>query len=193
MEENFSPQDSIELIQSMITKTKANLGENRIYFLLWGWVTFTAIVSQFILKVVLRNGHHYLVWLIVIPTCIVSIMYSVRDSRRGRTVRTYVGESMGSLWTGVGISFFVLSVIISNHPQGWMDAWPLFILFYGLGTFVSGRILQFRPLVIGGIFNWVLAIVSIFVAFDYQLLLAAAAILTSYIIPGHLLGKYGRN
>jgi hypothetical protein len=42
--------------------------------------------------------------------------------------------------------------------------------------------------VIGGIFNWILAIASIFVHFDYQLLLAAAAILTSYIIPGHLLG-----
>jgi hypothetical protein len=192
MEENFSPQDSLELIRSMISKTRANMGENKVYFLLWGWVTFAAIVSQFILKVVLRNERHYLVWLVVIPTVIINIIYATR--RRNRpAVRTYVSESMGYLWTGVGISFFVLSVIISSRPAGWMDAWPLFILFYGLGTFVSGKILQFKPLIMGGIFNWMLALASIFVAFDYQLLLAAAAILTSYIIPGHLLGSYKRN
>ena len=68
-----------------------------------------------------------------------------------------------------------------------MNAYPFFILFYGLGTFVSGRVLKFRPLVIGGIFNWALAIISVYVHFDYQLLIAAAAILTSYIIPGYLL------
>jgi len=192
MEENFSPQDSLALIQSMIGKTKANLGENRVYFLLWGWVTFAAIVSQFILKVVLHYERHYQVWLVVIPTVIVNIIYAARHGRKAPAVRTYIGESMGHLWTGIGISFFVLSMIISNHPGGWSDAWPLFILFYGLGTFVSGRILQFSPLVIGGIFNWLLSLAAIFVGFDYQLLLAAAAILTSYIIPGHLLGVYKR-
>lgn len=78
-------------------------------------------------------------------------------------------------------------MIISNSPGGWANGYPFFILFYGLGTFISGKLLQFTPLVIGGIFNWVLAIACVFVPFDYQLLLAAAAILTSYIIPGYLI------
>ena len=195
MEDNFSPQDSLQLIHSMISKTKANLRENRIYFLLWGWVSFIAIISQFILKVMLRYERHYLVWLVTIPTVIFTIIYS-RRTHNGQAVKTYIGESMSNLWTGIGISFFILSLIISSSNGGWNNAWPFFILFYGLGTFVSGRILQFSPLVIGGIFNWALAIASIYVAYDYQLLLAATAILTSYIIPGYLLGtnknNYGR-
>ncbi len=195
MEDNFSPQDSLQLIHSMISKTKANLRENRIYFLLWGWVSFIAIISQFILKVVLHYEHHYLVWLATIPAVIITIVYSMR-TQKSHAVKTYVGESMSNLWTGIGISFFILSLIISSSKGGWNNAWPFFILFYGLGTFISGRILQFSPLVIGGIFNWALAIASIYVDFDYQLLLAAAAILTSYIIPGYLLGtnknNYGR-
>lgn len=189
MENNFSPQQSLELIQSMINKTKSNLHENRFYFLLWGWTTFAAIICQFILKVVLAYERHYLVWLVCIPAAIVTVIHSSKRHRRP-SVKTWVGESMSNLWTGVGISFFILSLIITNSQGGWLHAWPLFILFYGLGTFVSGRILQFNPLVAGGIFNWVLAIVSIFVHFDYQLLLAAGAILTSYIIPGYLLGNY---
>lgn len=188
MEENFSPQESLQLIQSMINKTRANLSENKIYFLLWGWVTFAAILSQFILKVVFSYEHHYLVWLITFPAVIVTIIYTAKRGSR-RSIKTYVGESMSYLWTGIGISFFILSFIISNSKEGWLNAWPFFILFYGMGTFISGSILKFNPLVIGGIFNWILCIASVFVPFDYQLLLAAAAILTSYIIPGHLLGK----
>ena len=186
MEENFSPQQSLQLIQSMIGKTKARLSANSIYFLLWGWVTFTAIVGQFLLKVVFQYKHHYLIWLLTIPTAIISVVYTGRTYKK-RSVKTYVGESMGYVWTGIGISFFVLSVIITHSDGGWAGAWPFFILFYGLGTFISGKILEFIPLVVGGIVNWVLAISCLYVDFDYQLLLAAAAILISYIIPGHML------
>lgn len=188
MEDNFSPEHSLRLIQSMIDKTKCDLSENRVYFLLWGWLSFSAILGQFVLKVLVGYERHYLVWLITIPAVFITIWYSYRQERRV-SHRTYVGDSMSHLWTGIGVSFFILSFIVSNLRGGWLHAWPLFILFYGLGTFVSGRMLQFRPLVIGGIFNWGLAMVAVYVAFDYQLLLAALAILTSYIIPGHLLSS----
>jgi hypothetical protein len=187
MEENFTPQQSLMLIQTMIDKTKGNLSRNRFYFLLWGWYTFIAIITQFILKVVLHYERHYLVWLGVIPAVIGTVIYTFKQNKR-RTVRTYVGESMASLWTGVGVSFFVLSFIISSSKEGWMFSYPFFILLYGLGTFISGRILKFTPLVVGGVINWVLACLAGYVHYDYQMLLAAIAILTSYIIPGHLLG-----
>ena len=186
MEENFSPQQSLALIQSMITKTKNNLSDNRFYFLLWGWLSFIAIIGQFFLKVILHYDKHYLVWLVTIPAAIITMVRASRQSNRA-VVKTYVADSMNFLWMGIGISFFVLSFIVSNMRGGWNNAWPLYILFYGLGTFVSGKILQFRPFIIGGIFNWVLAVVAIYIPFDYQLLLAATAILTSYIIPGYLL------
>ncbi|MES2881510.1 MAG: hypothetical protein V4676_05130 [Bacteroidota bacterium] len=186
MEENFSPQQSLALIQSMITKTRSSLSENRIYFLLWGWVTFLCITFQFLLKVWLQYPRHYLVWLLTIPTAIITIVYSARQEKKLR-VKTYLGQSMGYLWTGIGISFSILSIIVSNLPGGWLNGWPFFILFYALGTFISGKLLAFKPLIIGGIFNWVLCVVCIFLPYDYQLLLAALAVLTSYIIPGHLL------
>ncbi len=185
MQENLSPQQSLELIQSMIGKAKADLKQIRIYFLLWGWITFGAIIMQFLLKAVANYPRHYLVWRITIPAIILTIYFARKEEKIGRH-RSYVGDSMGFLWLGVGISFFVLVFIISNSI-GWLHAWPFMILMYGLGTFVSGKILQFRPLVVGGIINWVLACACTFFTYDYQILFAAAAILTSYIIPGHLL------
>ncbi|HEX3024813.1 MAG TPA: hypothetical protein VHP12_06350, partial [Chitinophagaceae bacterium] len=58
-----------------------------------------------------------------------------------------------------------------------------------IGTFVSGGLIKFRPLIIGGIINFILAVVCSRFSFDHQLLFAAAAILISYIIPGYLLRK----
>ena len=185
MEENISPQQSLQIIQSMISKVKDNISENRFYFLLWGWLTFLAILIQFMLKVVFHYQHHYLVWLVTIPAVLITVL---RSRKRERTMpRTYVSESMSYLWKGIGISFFILCLIISSTKEGWLNGYPFYVLFYGLGTFVSGKILQFRPLIIGGIINWLLACVAVLVYFDYQMLVAAAAILTSYIIPGHLL------
>ena len=191
MQESFSPQQSLQVIQSMIEKTRSNLSENRFYFLLWGWLAFGAIISQFILKVVLRYERHYLVWLLTFAGIFLSVWRSRRTSRR-RRVRTYVGDSMVHLWTGMGISFFVLSFIITFLPvpeSGWIVNYPFFIMMYGLGTFVSGKLLQFKPLVVGGVINWCLACAAVFFHFDYQMLFAAAAVLSSYIIPGYLLKK----
>ena len=185
MQENFSPQQSLQLIQSMIAKTKSNIGANRYYFLLWGWLIFGAILLQFFLKVVVKYQHHYAVWLVTIVAVALTLM---RTRQEGRGVRTYIGESIGYLWMGMGITFFVLTFIIS-FSIGWRHAWPFMILMYGTGTFISGKILQFRPMVIGGITNWVIAAACVFVPYDYQLLLAAAAIAGSYIIPAYKIKK----
>jgi len=185
-EHQFSPEQSLRLIEAMIIKTKANISDNTVYFLLWGWLSFSAILGQYFLKVILEYPRHYLVWLVVFIGVFGSIMETRR--RKGSTyARTYVATSMSYLWTGLGISFFLLSIIFFKLEGGWLICYPFFIILYGLGTFVSGKILQFKPLVVGGIVNWVLAIAATFFDFDNQMLFAAAAILTSYIIPGHLL------
>lgn len=189
MREELSAEQSLQLIQSMISKAKDNLQENRFYFLMWGWIAFAGIMGQFILKVVVHYRHHYLPWLLVIVGVIATI-WNVNRQQKKQQVRTYIGESMGHLWLGMGISFFVLSFIISfkGGPEtGWLFSYPFFILFYALGTFVSGKLLQFRPLIWGGISNWLLACASVFFSFDYQMLFAAAAILFSYLIPGYAL------
>ncbi|HEX8316156.1 MAG TPA: hypothetical protein VF609_14235 [Flavisolibacter sp.] len=185
MEENFSPQQSLQLIESMIKKVRSDIGANRFYFLFWGWFTFLAILGQFFLKVTIGYQHHYFVWLGLIPAVTITIIRSNKSNRSAHT--TFVSDSMKYLWMGIGISFFVLSFIITNTEGKWLIAYPFFILFYGLGTFVSGMFLKFTPLVIGGIFNWVLACICVLLPYDYQLLVAAAAILTSYIIPGHII------
>jgi len=183
-EQRFSPEDSIRLIQSMIDKTRRGLSDQSHYFLLWGWSALAGCIGQFLLKAVAHYQHHYIVWLISVPCIILTIYFSIRDGKKSG-VKTYIGENMKFLWTGIGASFFVLSMIFIR--LGWYNCYPFFIMLYGLGAFVSGRILQFKPLVAGGFISWALAAAAIWFSFDYQTLFAAAAILSSYIIPGHLI------
>lgn len=183
---NFSAEDSLRLIENMICKTRKDISYQSPYFLIWGWASFVASIGQFTLKVVFIYPYHYLVWLITIPCLIITFIYAARDSKRIK-VKTYVSENMSMLWTGVGISFFVLSLIFIR--LGWFNCYPFYMMLYGLGSFVSGRILQFRPFLIGGIISWILAAIAIWFSFDYQALFAAAAILFSYIIPGHLIRR----
>lgn len=184
-EENFSPQESLLLIQSMISKTKQHMSDSSIYFLIWGWLTFSAFVGQFILKNIVHYEKHYLVWLVIFVGIFLTL-YQGKKNGNNKKVKTYVGDSIRYLWTGMGITFFVLSMILSK--LGWDTAvYPFFITMYGLGTFVSGSIIQFRPLVIGGIISWMLAIAAAYVSYDYQMLFGAAAILFSYIIPAYIM------
>ena len=184
-EENVSPAESLQLIQSMIAKTRRDMSDNSMYFLLWGWITFAACTGQFVLKNILHYEKHYLVWLLVIPAAIISAYLGMKESK-AREAATYIGDSMKYLWMGMGISYFILSMILSK--MGWdTNVFPFFILLYGLGTFISGMLLQFKPLVFGGSCAWVLAIVSVYFDYDYQMLFAAAAILVSYIVPAYML------
>ncbi len=184
-EENFSPEQSLQLIRSMIGKTKQDISDNGIYFLVWGWLIFVACIGQFVLKHIFDYEKHYLVWWVIVIGIIFSIYRSIREEKT-RKVRTYISDSIKYLWIGMGITYFVLSMIISTI--GWnSDVFPFFIMLYGLGTFISGSIIQFRPLVIGGCLAWALAIGAAWVPYDYQMLFAAAAILVSYIIPAYML------
>lgn len=182
--ENFSPEDSIRLIQSMIDKTRQGLSNQSHYFLLWGWGTLLALTGQFVLKAIFKSPYHYHVWWISVICFFITVFLVRHDNVKKRT-KSYVEEGMSFLWTGMGISFTVVSLIFIK--LGWQNCYPFFIMLYGLGTFVSGRFLQFTPFVWGGISNWVLAAVSVWFDMDTQILFAAAAILVSYIIPGHLL------
>ena len=161
------------------------MSDNSIYFLVWGWLTFFASTGQFALKNIFHYEKHYLVWLVVIIGIIFTIYQGRKEEKTSRAT-TYIDDSIKHLWSGMAFSFFVLGMILTK--LGWETAvFPFFIMLYGLGTFVSGSIIRFKPLIIGGILAWALAIGSTFVSYDYQMLFGAAAILISYIIPAYML------
>lgn len=185
-EKELSPQESLVLIQSMINKTKGVVADDSFYFLLWGWLVFACCLTEFFLKVYIQYPYHYIVWVLMPVGGVISGIYGARQAKK-QIVKSYVEEALDYLWISLAIAFVALIFINAGNASGWQSAFTYYILLYAIGTFVSGKLLRFKPLVIGGLINFALAVVSIKFNYDYQLLIGAMAILISYIIPGHLL------
>lgn len=184
-EDQLSPEESLQLIQSMINNAKDSVADNSFYLLFWGWLVFLCCITEFVLKVVFAYPAHYRVWWLMIAGGIITGVYSSRQAKKAKVV-SFVDRALDITWVAIACSFFVL-VYINSVAGTWNNAFTYYILLYAIGTFITGRLIQFKPLVIGGLINFVLAAVCSHFSYDYQLLVASLALLTSYIIPGHLL------
>jgi hypothetical protein len=91
-----------------------------------------------------------------------------------------------------GISLGMISFIVSK-TNNWEAMNPLLLMMYGMPTFLSGVIMRFTALKIGGIICWCLSIVAVLVAPVYVLLLLAVAVIAAWIVPGYLLRKKFKN
>ena len=91
-----------------------------------------------------------------------------------------------NIWTAIGI-VQILIVYVFMAQRDWEHCYTIFILTYSIGCFQTGRLLRFAPLVWGAILCWILAIATTAVPVEVRMLLLAAAVLGSYIIPGYLL------
>ena len=107
------------------------------------------------------------------------------SEERQQKSSSYIDFFMKYLWIAFGASIgLILLICLIKAPA---VTYPMILVLYGIGTFVSGGALEFKPLIWGGILCWILALVAAMVSFENQLIVLAVAVLGSYIIPGHLL------
>ena len=85
-ENNFSPQQSLQLIESMINRAKDKYAEDGFMYLLWGWLVFACSIMQFVLLHVFGYTYHYIVWLATIPVFIYQAYYVKKKRRRQKAV-----------------------------------------------------------------------------------------------------------
>lgn len=179
-------EKQIQYIEEMIATTKGNLSSGSVHFLLWAWLVFAAALINYILLNYTEYANHWIAWPVLMSLGAVIAIYLGRKQSKESRVVTKIDKMLVQLWAGFGITLLVaLSAMGAIGPA---KVYPMLMALYGLGTFVSGGILNFKPLQVGAIAAWACAIIGFYqVQFDSQLILIAAAILFSYIIPGHLL------
>jgi len=192
-EENFDPRQSLLLIESMINRAKDKFAEDGSMYLLWGWVVFVCSLTQFVLMHFFKYPYHYVVWFASWIIVIYQLVY-IRKKIKRRRVRTYTGYILGYVWLTFIIVIFLLAFLIGRLTEGdyYIHISPILLTIYGIPIFLSGIILRFRPLVVGGIGCWILSIAAMLIEnYDYQFLLIPLAMIIAWIIPGYLLrAKY---
>lgn len=181
----FSPAESLAIIEGMINKAKNNFSDDSLLYLLWGWVVFFCSITHFMLLKLAIVQHPEMVWMLTWVAAIVQIIYLIKQKKKER-VKTYADEIISFLWICFGISMFTITFIFARMNT-WIVMYPIALLLYGFPTFLTGIIMKFKPLKIGGIICWLLSIGATFIEPVYALLFLAIAMLAAWIIPGYLL------
>ena len=184
-EKQMTGAESLSIISGMINHAKNRFSETGHLYLLWGFVIFICCITQFIMLYFFKDNRAYFVWYSTWIVAIYQFYYLFKKRKRER-VRTYTDEIIGFVWlTFIICSFIMVYILIKNNALDAINACVL--VMYGMPTFLSGVILRFKPLRVGGFICWLLAICAMFTTYDYQLLLLALAVIAAWIIPGFIL------
>lgn len=180
--ENLSASQSLDIITQMIHQAQGNVRGSSFHFLLWGWVVAAANLGMFTL-IQLEYSRPYIVWLITIPAWITSMYFGYKQGRAERMV-THIDRIAMWMWIIYGVSIFTL--VFFGKAINW-NLNPVILLMTVVPTFVSGVVIRFKPLILGGISIWFFSIVCFLVDMQYQFLVGALAVTIGYLIPGYLL------
>ncbi len=187
METTFNEKDSLRVITEMIENSKSNFKDNSFFYLLWGWLVLIASVINFTL---LQMGHFEIAWIpwpiLMFGGGIVSGIAGYRMGKKAKA-KTMFDTAMAFLWGGFVVTIFIILFTASSGNLTWKASNIMIIALYGLGTFVSGGLLKFKPLIIGGVFSWAIAVATIFIPELYSLLMVALSIVVAYLVPGYML------
>lgn len=186
-EQLLSGEQSLEIIHQMINQAKNRFSENGFLYLLWGWLILICSVVHFILLHLNWFSHPEIIW----ASCWVAIIFQVifiNRKRKKEVVRTYSENIVKYIWISFSIAMFILFFLLIKN-DGWEQVNSLFLMLYGIPTFLSGVVMQFKPLRIGGLVCWGLAVLATFLMPVYGLLLLATAMIAAWIVPGYLLRK----
>jgi len=192
METKFNEQESLKVIHEMIENSKAKINDNAFFYLLWGWLVLIASISNFIL---LKIGFEqaWLPWpILMIGGGIVSGIAGYRIGKKAK-VSTFFDKAIIYLWLGFVVTLMIILVTASFDRLSWAVTNTLIIALYGLGTFVSGGILKFKPLILGGIFSWIISLITLFIPELYTLMMVALSVIVAYLIPGYMLKTREKN
>jgi hypothetical protein len=181
-EKPLNEQDSLRIIHEMIAAAKNDVKADAFIFLLWGWLVFIASIAQFIM-IRMNMEFNSLPWLLMPVGGVITIILSIRKGKKNK-IKTNVTESLKYTWIAFTVALFI--IMFSNALTSFQML-PCIMVLYGIGLFLSGGAIQFKPVIWGGVFCWICAIAGFQIQNIYQLLILALAVLGGYIIPGYLL------
>lgn len=183
MDNTLTPEQSLRLIDETIREAKRSFQKVHFYFLLWGVLFASAGIVSFVL---MQKGSplHWVIWPAMgIIGGIVAGMYGARQGRKQGATTTMDRVHMW-LWTANTITLILL--LVGLVARG-VDPNPFILVLVGMPTFISGALMRFLPLMLGGILFWAIGVASFFVLQEYSSLVFSGAIVLGYIIPGLLL------
>ena len=183
--------DIITRMRSEVMSRKELTGEN--LFLAWGYPTVIVLLLEF--AALMLWNEDWCSWLWVgIPLIGTPLMiYFLNEDYERAHRRTLDQNVILMMWIFIGFACCLGGAAMGIAGVFQQGFFALLSLLCGMGCFMTGIILHFRPKTICGIMASVLSVVPLFFQGDqwpWQLLVTAITLVISLIIPGHLFRRF---
>lgn len=197
MENNFNEQDSLKLINEMITQARNNFrkgaGSNTIF---WGYVITILAMSNFILSYILEPPYYSnWVWILTIPVFIGNYWYNYRKDKEAEVV-THLDRVVNTIWLGffisnvlfVGTVFFIAITQKTGIP--FLFITPIIMIMVGLALFVTAKVCRFKPYLYGACIFWLGAVLCALVeGVNFDFIILSVSMILGFVVPGHILNQ----
>ena len=182
-EKKINEKESIEIITSMIARTKERymLGDGNI-MLMWGYVTLCVSVLIWVLLAVTHNMAvnwlWYLIWIIGgIATPIMAKKHAVKKG-----VKTYTDRIISRLWSIVGYAailstFGCLALFFVAGADAWSAMFIFALIIVPFAEMANGIVLNEKSFIVGGGIGFAAGI------FVTCCIAARIALIASWVIP----------
>lgn len=187
-EKNISPEESLHIIQKMIENSRMKLAENGFHLLVWGYLIIVASILQY-LSIVFRLyvEKSWIIWIVAtIIALSIGFIYEKNRKDISKIKKNKVNNVINNVWQSFGISAFLVMLFCIKFEI--YNVTILILISLGAASFVSGKILEFKPLIFGGIIFWIGCVACLFLR-EESLLVNALLMFLGFIIPGNILWK----
>ncbi len=181
----MSEQESLRLITSMISKAKNQYYESGLGALLWGFTNLICFTLAYLVDTIKGFNLPFNPFYLMGITFILQFYFD-RKEARFKVAKSHLDDIHKYVWAAFGICVLILTIVGGIANIGYIVL-PLLLLLFGLPTFISGCISKFKPFIWGGIFCWILSIVTFLYQSEMSLLFVAAGATIAWIIPGFIL------
>jgi prolipoprotein diacylglyceryltransferase len=182
-EKQLTEKESLELIASMISKAKNSYIESGIGPLVWGiLITFCSLVTYF--QIEFQFELPFDIWLISLFALLPQAYFSFRQ-KKPKSFISHDESMMNYVWGTFAICIFMLSFYTNKTNSGHNIA--LYMMIYGIPTFITGGIRKFKPMIFGGLICWACSITSYYVGSANGMLLMSLSAISAWLVPGIIL------
>ncbi len=185
-EKKLTPQESMELIASMIQKTKQRVAPADLRIsVMWAVLTIFTAVAVWVLVSTTRNPFYNFVWF-AIPVIGIPVNIILSAKTKEKNAKTYIDNVSEGLWKTIGYIAIGLTIgcFIAQqfgHPQAWLAMLYYAFIIVGTGATVTGLLLRENSYIFGGMFS-ILAGFAVIICTLCQIPLQYSWVLPLYIL-----------
>lgn len=167
--ENFSNEESLDIISQMIKKAKNSFLDDGFGPMLWGFTVVFCAILQIIFIANNIYGGFKNPWLLTFVAGLIQINYNIKQGKK-KLAKSWNDTAMLYIWSAFAITM-LLGTFIKPWAEGLffpgkgsnsIDSFSIFLL-YGTPTFITGGIMKFKPMFYGGIVCFLCAFLSLFI------------------------------